>query len=882
MTDFRIPIQVAEIDGLARDRYALRIGVPLAKGALHDPTAISVRDANGRTLAHQALPLALWSDRSIKWLLLDAITPVPARARTSVFVLPAAEAVAVGTAASERCAISWMQDPAGFDIDTGAAHFRLTMDAAAPLKSVRVAGRELLAQPGSGIRLRMDGAALAPLTTGVAVEESGPLRLVVAYEGGFGGPRRRTELQFHARCTFLAGSALVRLELQIRNPRAARHVGGTWDLGDPGSIRFDDLSVDLYPQSSMTALRWYAQSPADARENGSEEWVLHQASSGGEHWNCANHVDASGAVRLPFKGYRVRNGATLEAQGLRATPCVQASGPEGWVAATVEDFWQNFPKALRFARGVLGVGVFPAESQHPFELQGGERKRHGILLDFGAPRTETSIPQMQRPVLSWVDPDSVERSRVIAHLIAVQSDADAEYLRYIGNVVDGPHAFLRKREAIDEYGWRNFGDLYADHEAVNHRGPAPFISHYNNQYDFIGSALVHYLRSGDVRWRQLAEEAARHTIDIDIYHTDTDRPAFNGGLFWHTDHYRPAATSTHRTYSRQNGAGADYGGGPSNEHDYSTGLLYYYFLSGDRYARECVLRLAEWVIAMDDGCRTIRSVLNSRPTGYASKTVDAAFHGPGRGAGNSINTLLDAYALTRDQRYMRKLEELIRRCIHPADDIDALGLSEPEHRWSYLVFLQVLGRFLDVKVEAGEFDYWFHYARESLLHYAGWIARCEVPYRDILHKVELPTESWPAHDSRKSHVLHVAAKYAPEFARAGLRERAAFFRKRCLEDLLSFETAFLTRPLVILCGSGYVHGYYTKYPDVAAMPAGHGHFFGEPTVFLPQRAALAVDLRDRARLLSVELARMMSEAVHRIGRRIAAIRPRRDKPVEGS
>ena len=82
--------------------------------------------------------------------------------------------------------------------------------------------------------------------------------------------------------------------------------------------------------------------------------------------------------------------------------------------------------------------------------------------------------------------------------------------------------------------------------------------------------------SGDVRWYQLMRDLARHVIDIDIYHTQEDRPAYNGGLFWHTDHYTDAATATHRSYSRANRdtqGGSRYGGGPSNEHNYTTGLL---------------------------------------------------------------------------------------------------------------------------------------------------------------------------------------------------------------------------------------------------------------------------------------------------------------------
>ncbi|MGH8324895.1 MAG: hypothetical protein ACRETD_14040, partial [Steroidobacteraceae bacterium] len=340
---------------------------------------------------------------------------------------------------------------------------------------------------------------------------------------------------------------------------------------------------------------------------------------------------------------------------------------------------------------------------------------------------------------------------------------------------------------------------------------------------------------GDRRWRQLFEDAARHTIDIDIYHTSGDRAAFNGGLFWHTDHYKPAATGTHRTYSRHNSGGRAYGGGPGNEHNYTSGLMLYFYLSGDVQAREAVLGLAEWVIAMDDGSRSVLALIDERPTGLASKTVSSSYHKPGRGVGNSVNALLDAYTLSGKRAYLCKAEELIQRCAHPADDIDALGLKEPEYRWSYLVFLQALGKYLDSKLEMGETDYGFHYARESLLHYAEWMCRHEVPYKEVLHKVELPTETWPAQDIRKCHVLHVAAQYAPAGMRAQLTERATFFFDRCLADLLSFETALLTRPLVILCVYGQVHGYFRANAAISLGHAPHCYRFGQPVAFISQR-----------------------------------------------
>jgi hypothetical protein len=48
-----------------------------------------------------------------------------------------------------------------------------------------------------------------------------------------------------------------------------------------------------------------------------------------------------------------------------------------------------------------------------------------------------------------------------------------------------------------------------------------------------------------------------------------------------------------------------------------------------------------------------------------------------------------------------------RRCIHPEDNIHTRNLDDPEHRWSYLVFLQVLGKFLALKIDKREIAYMY-------------------------------------------------------------------------------------------------------------------------------------------------------------------------------
>ncbi len=98
-------------------------------------------------------------------------------------------------------------------------------------------------------------------------------------------------------------------------------------------------------------------------------------------------------------------------------------------------------------------------------------------------------------------------------------------------------------------------------------------------------------------------DMAAHVADIDVYHTDQDKSAYNHGLFWHTAHYVDADIATHRTYpsqARVSSGEHNYesktkiiGGGPACGHLYATGLALTYFLTGNQVARSAAIELAQ-------------------------------------------------------------------------------------------------------------------------------------------------------------------------------------------------------------------------------------------------------------------------------------------------
>lgn len=666
----------------------------------------------------------------------------------------------------------------------------------------------------------------------MVVEAKGPVRATLRLEGAFGATGMVGLIRLH----FFAGSATVRFEVTVRNPQRARHPGGCWDLGDPGSILFEDVSIAFGLQHDSASV--FARCSVDPSEPAAvftPPFEIYQDSSGGDRWDSTNHVNRERRVPLTFRGYRIRSGDG-ERAGHRASPILTLADAQGReLSVCVPQFWQNFPKALEASVDQLVVRLFPRQHADLHELQAGEQKTHAFAVAFGADRVGgPPLEWVRSPLHASSTPEHYAASRAIPYLVPERHDTRGDYLRLVQSAIEGDDTFERKRERIDEYGWRHFGDVYGDHEAVRHNGPHPLNSHWNNQYDTVAASAIQFLRSCDFRWWRMHVEMAAHVRDIDIYHTDSDKSAYNNGLFWHTAHYVDADTVTHRTYPRRAKVS---GGGPAAGHTYATGLMLHYFLTGDALSRDAASGLAQFVVDVDDGRKTIFWSLSRAYTGLASESGTPDYHGPGRGSANAVSALVDGHRLTGDDRYLAKAEQLIRRCIHPQEDIARHNLGFIEYRWYYTMFLQSLGKYLAHKETLGQLDHRYAYARASLLHYARWMREREYVYLDKPELLEFPTETWAAQEIRKSDVFELAAYYASDATeRAAFLDRSQVFFRASVEGLEARPTRSLCRPVAVLMGTGWQQAWFQRFPDerppACAMPSD----FGVPETFTPQKA----------------------------------------------
>jgi hypothetical protein len=790
-----IPLRLSSEPGNeARAGEPVTCGVPFARGLLGASASLALWTDERVRLPLQTHVLDQWSDGSARWVLLDFAIPTD------------------GTAA---LLLGPDGDRPGID-DVLARHVGGTIRVRAGHVEFDVPGTTGLLrfgddQPRESVMLRVtgaDGRSRFPRWDGCTIETAGALRSTVRCTGVVDVAGR--SLSVSARISVFRSTPAVRIELTLHNPSGARHRQNFWELGDAGSVLLRDVSVWLSGVDDDETLHVSIDRASDAQP-ALFPLSIHQESSGGEHWNGNVHRDAQGRVPIRFNGYTMNTRWRVRT-GRRADPVVTLTSSQMPVSLYVDEFWQKFPSRIQASAATgLTVSFLAVDGGPPAELQGGESATRILTVCFGS--DAKSLTWARTPTLARTDPEHYCSSGVLPFL---ECSGDPRHTAILEDALTGESSFAAKRERVDEFGWRNFGDVYADHEAVGQGHETVLVSHYNNQYDAIAGFARQFLRSGDRRWWQLFDELARHVRDVDIYQTTDDKAAYAGGLFWHTFHYKDAGLSTHRSYPRSPGV---YGGGPSAEHNYNLGLALHFFLTGAHASRQAAMALADWVIRMDDGRRTVFRWLDGGATGWASATGMLTYQGPGRGAGNSIGALLVAAQLSGERRYVEKAEELIRRCIHPDDDRAALDLLNPEPRWSYTVFLQWLARYVAFKAERGDLDGMYSYARESLLAYARWMSDHEYPYLDKPELLEYPNETWAAQDLRKAEIFVSASLVAwgPEQDR--FLERARFFYDAALDTLTQSPTRLLARPVVILLSFAGSLPWLRSHPE-SSMPEG--------------------------------------------------------------
>jgi hypothetical protein len=798
------PIQLRLVaNAPEQNQRVLVVGAPLPAGGCDDPSQLCVRDGNGQWLPAVIDVTSRWGDGSIRWCLVKF--EVSSATTETLFLDIAADQQLVQPPPKSKDEANRFEatQSDGLKIVHGKLCYHFIDGAGFP--DILCAGVPLYGN-NAGYRLTDENGNPADLTFELpTLEHNDCLSAAVVIRGraGLNGDRSiNIDIKYH----FYADNRFC-MTVGLHNPHRAQHPDGIWDLGDAGSIMFEQFGLELSFNDATEIL---------LQHDGDGDWLsnkahtslsLYQASSGGEHWQSPVHVNRHNECRQEFCGYQLELDRNDGHSGARAEPAIIAGRAQQFMSVTPAEFWQNFPKKIDIESASIKFEIFPAVEGDSHELQGGERKQHRFYFSIADNQAQAKIQaaENRNPPYVTVDAGAYEQSQVLGTPVGV---AFEPYDQLLKPSFDAQQGFFAKREQQDEFGWRNFGDVVADHETLYHNDDSYFISHYNNQYDCVYGFARQYLLTGDKRWYRLMDELARHVVDIDIYHTDEDRAEYNHGLFWHTDHYQKASTASHRTYSKdhypQDWTGPR-GGGPGPEHCYTSGLKTYYFLTGNQDACDVVIGMTDWIQNYYEGtgtfvefCKTLLSKdVKKLLASLRGQKVLRYSYPFDRGVGNYIRALLDSYELTGDDLYLDKAEKVIVNTFGAADNIDMRDLRDIEHTWYYTVFLQEVVRFLDTKRERQELTSGFQHARDGLLHYARWMAENEQPYLEQPDKLEYPNDTWAAQEIRKANVLYAAYQYT-DTDRQTLLTRARYFRDYVTETLSKSETLYFARIQALL------------------------------------------------------------------------------------
>lgn len=752
-------------------KHDIQQGIPCPKGVMFTQSQYALVDTQGVTYNTWTKPSAFWSDNSIKWLLVGAeidcapdatltfhLSEQLERSNHTKMLTQVTQDTFQIDSNTQRVLIS----PWSMSTALGSVEFAL---------NVETLGTEMNVLP---IHQAQESRELAKITVQEQMGHLAPYCAVVNISRYFSLPALPAHIHYQICIKVLFASDTLVIEHTLHNPNAAHHPNGQWDLGDAHSVIVKkwDTTYSCTTISNQTGSSNTNTLPASSGNQNAPlaiavrktpvadffpttDFTLRQLSSGGDNFTAKTHLDLTNNVATEVEC--VLENYALSAEK-RSNPTVKISRATHCEFLTQTHFWETFPSALRIQNDTVCFSMIDAALGVYNELQPGEKWTQKQSLTTHAP--------VLKPVTITLLPEYVAQTGVLDRFAPAL--VSSRWQKLLAKGLDPTQGFFAKREQADIFGIRHFGEVYADHETAGYQGDDIFISFYNNQYDPLQGFLTQWLTTGKAEYFALADELATHINHIDIYHTCLDKPEYCGGLFWHTDHYLPASTASHRTYSKHHKANAyeDHagGGGPGGQHCYTQGLTLHYLLTGCQKSKDSVFSLYEWVTHFYEGDGTLLGWMlawrNSQQLGF--KNIRTEQYPLDRGTANYVNAVLDMFILTQKESYLRHAFYIISHTLGPEDNLVQRDLDDVERRWFYTVMLQALGRCHRLLEREGLAPDYQAFLIQTLMHYGDWMLHNEQPYLNRPEILEYPNQTWSGQDIRKIDILaYLAALDTP-------------------------------------------------------------------------------------------------------------------------
>jgi hypothetical protein len=646
-----IPIRVDRALPDSRPGAPVRFGVPFPRGTLAIDESVQVLDDRGALTLHQARTLATWNPagkQGVRWLLVEFLAD-PGREYRVVF-------------GSDRVAEPAPEAPIAqvtdgqITLDTGRLSGSIDLKRADLFSSLNVGGAPLVT-PGEGERFSgffvehetrgLFRGDLDPQPT-VVLEEAGPIRAVVKFDGWYTNAAGERFCRFSVRAHFFRGRSDVRLDhsfiytgvskddriraMGVQLPRPAGQRGHAWGEGDT-----QDQIARMFTSSGKVvqdSLNHNAIELLDYTEQDKPPVKI-----AGRAWGCLNYGGLTLAIRDAWQqypwGFEVRDGVVQAQLWPRASRLLDTSFDGYWWF--LDEHQKRFMLAQKRGAKDESGDDWIARFRRVTNATGAA-KTHELWLTlddmgYGGGRL---LREVDQPVLACADPAWMTQTRALDFNPHVPRDDErfADEERYLDAVL------AMVRQLTDEshwYGWWDWGGYhqlpgyprgaFADtHDLQTWHRARP-----KSHYGWGQLPWTQYFRTGSRQWLRYAQTYTTYSADRAHVHYSAD--GRTTGYEYHYDHSDIPWVGGYVVPE-----GPELASNLQQKDDY----VYMYWLTGDRRPLDVLATWGEAVCAAPKG------------------TFDAYFKwAPGmargndiRNAGQQLHRLMMLYQATWDERYL--------------------------------------------------------------------------------------------------------------------------------------------------------------------------------------------------------------------------------------